>query len=259
MRHRHPMPFDYAVPSVPDGSRIDYSDRLLVAHRLVLQKNLPALIQGKRFGKSARLAQELAHSATDPEDRAGWEKLATDFGRRSIRQRVWCGVVAAGVIGIIVSASISDDSATRSRRSARSSTGASTAYVPSDQQSLSMPAKGGEIMTGPELRWCLLEVDRLKRIRQLAGEAPSSTVADAWNSRHDDWKSRCATKHYPQSAAASAERLVQTSAASTQAEALSIYTSWSQPQKPSYVPAAPLKPSLPSTGSLIPGKTRWQQ
>ena len=23
------MPFDYAVPSVPDGSRIDYSDRLL--------------------------------------------------------------------------------------------------------------------------------------------------------------------------------------------------------------------------------------
>src|SRR4051812_45748002 len=31
MRHRHPMPFDYAVPSVPDGSRIDYSDGLLVA------------------------------------------------------------------------------------------------------------------------------------------------------------------------------------------------------------------------------------
>jgi hypothetical protein len=27
------MPFDYAVPSVPDGSRIDYSDGLLV-HRL---------------------------------------------------------------------------------------------------------------------------------------------------------------------------------------------------------------------------------
>ena len=25
------MPFDYAVPSVPDGSRIDYSDRLLAA------------------------------------------------------------------------------------------------------------------------------------------------------------------------------------------------------------------------------------
>lgn len=24
------MPFDYAVPSVPDGSRIDYSDGLLV-------------------------------------------------------------------------------------------------------------------------------------------------------------------------------------------------------------------------------------
>jgi hypothetical protein len=23
------MPFDYAVPLVPDGSRIDYSDRLL--------------------------------------------------------------------------------------------------------------------------------------------------------------------------------------------------------------------------------------
>jgi hypothetical protein len=25
------MPFDYAVPSVPDGSRIDYSDGLLVS------------------------------------------------------------------------------------------------------------------------------------------------------------------------------------------------------------------------------------
>jgi hypothetical protein len=63
----------------------------------------------------------------------------------------------------------------------------------------------------------------------MTGDSAPRAVADAWNSRHADWKSRCSTKKYYQQDYDAAERLLQTSFAQQQAEALSLYRSWLNP------------------------------
>jgi hypothetical protein len=205
-----------ARPDVP----ADVADRLeesaRVAHQTILQKKLTTAVQGQRIGRSAALARELEDSSADEEDRAGWRKLRQQFEhRRNVRRAKWIGwSVVIG--GIILTASLSDNKSTSS--SYRSpSTSAAPANRPAD------------VFTASEIQWCVFEFDRLKRIRALTGETAPDAVADGWNARYADWKSRCSTKKYYQSDYDAAERILQASSASQQADALAIYRSWSSP------------------------------
>jgi hypothetical protein len=245
---------DYEDLPKPDDVVEALKKNGLIIYQSILQKNLTAAIQGRRFRKSARLAQDLATSTTDKGHRAEWEKLSTDLGRRSVKQFVSYGGFAAVFVGIIALASIGDHLKGPTYSSASTRTAPSSTYAPPDQTSVSAPRKGSGVLTGPELRWCLLEVDRLRRIRQMAGDAPSDAVVDAWNGRHDDWSSRCAHKEYYQSDYAVANSLVQSSAMSLQVEAASIYASWTRPE--ATAPTSPAELSGPNHNNLVPGKTK---
>jgi hypothetical protein len=154
----------------------------------------------------------LEESSTDEEERAGWRKLRQQLEhRKNVQRAKWIGG-AVVVGGIILAASLSDNQSTSS--SYRS---ASTASAP----------RPADVFTASEIQWCVFELDRLKRIRALTGETAPDPVADAWNTRHADWKSRCSTKKYYQSDYDAAERRLQASSASQQEDALSIYRSWS--------------------------------
>jgi hypothetical protein len=208
-----------ALQTVPDVPA-DVADRLKenarVAHQTILQKKLTTAVQGQRVGRSAALAKELEESSTDEEDRGGWRKLRQQLEhRRNVQRAKWVGwTVVIG--GIILVASLSDDKSTPS--SYRSpGTYAAAAARPAD------------VFTASEIQWCVFELDRLKRVRALTGETAPDAVADAWNARHADWKSRCSTKKYYQSDYDAAERLLKASSASQQADALATYRSWSLP------------------------------
>jgi hypothetical protein len=217
----------------------------LIAHQTVLQRKLATAAQARHFGQSAKLAKDLEEASLDDQDRAGWRKVRETFEARSSKQRWSWGIGGAVVVGVIVLASVGDNRSPAYR--------APTAPPPSyDQTSVSTPAPGGGVLSAPELRWCLLEIDRLKRIRQAVGELPSSAVANAWNARHTDWDGRCADKKYYKSDHDVAERLVQASAEKLQSEALAIYRSWSPSTTQRTTPVVP----PPSTPNLIPGRPR---
>ena len=204
------------VPDVPADIVDRLKENARVAHQTILQKKLDDAVQGRRVGRSAALAKELEESSTEEEDRAGWRKLRQQLEhRRNVQRAKWVGwAVVAG--GIILMASLSDNNSTSS--SYRSpSTYTAPAVRPAD------------VFKASEIQWCVFELDRLKRIRALTGETAPDAVADAWNARHADWKSRCSTKKYYQSDYDSAERLLQASSASQQADALATYRSWSVP------------------------------
>ena len=206
-----------ALQTVPDVP-VDVADKLKenaqVAHQTILQKKLTTAVQGRRVGQSAALARDLEELSTDEEDRAGWHKLRQQLEhRRNVQRAKWVGW-AVVIGGMILAASLSDNKSTSS--SYRSS---STYAAPAVQSA--------DVFTASEIQWCVFELDRLKRIRALAGETAPDAVADAWNARNADWKSRCLTKKYYQSDYDDAERLLQASSISQQADALAIYRSWS--------------------------------
>lgn len=239
-----------AFSDVPKDDDLTESLRAngLIAHQTVLQKKLATAAQAKHFGQGAKLAKELEEAANDDEDRAGWRKVRQTFEARSSKQRWSWGIGGAVVVGVIVLASVGDNRSTVTP-TYRAPTTPSTTY---DQTSVSMPAPGGSVLSAPELRWCLLEIDRLKRIRQMVGESSLSAVANAWNARHTDWDGRCADKKYYKSDHDVAERLVQTSAEKLRSEALAIYSSWTQPTTQRFAPVVP----APPTPNLVPGRPR---
>jgi hypothetical protein len=205
-----------AVPDVP----ADVADRLQenarVAHQTILQKKLTSAIQGRRVGRSAALAKELEESSRDEEERAGWRKLRQDLEhRRNVQGAKWIGWAVVSV-GIILMASLSDNKTTPSP-------------YRSSNNYLEPAPQPADVFTASEVQWCVFELDLLQRIRTLVGETPPNALANAWNTRHADWKLRCSTKKYYQSDYDSAEHLLQASSASQQTDALSIYKSWSPP------------------------------
>jgi hypothetical protein len=212
-----------------------------IIYQSILQKKLATAAQARRFGESAKLAKHLEEAANDDEDRTGWRNVRQSFEARSRKQRWSWGIGGAVVMGVIVLASVGDNRSAVSP-TYRAPTAPSASY---EQTSVTIPAPGNGGLSGSELRWCLLEIDRLKRIRQIAVESPTARVADAWNARHTDWKGRCADKKYYKSDNDIAERIVQASAATLQSEATVIYSSWSQPETP---PGA--------TPNLVPGTRR---
>jgi hypothetical protein len=205
-----------AVPDVP----VDVADGLRknerIAHQTLLQKQLSTAVKGQRTSRSAALAKEIEESVTDEEDRAGWRKLRQQLEhRRNVQRAKWVGwPVVVGVIILI--ASLSENKST------------SSSYQPPTGYSAPAP-RSAEVLSASEIQWCVFELDRLKRIRAMTGETAPEAVADAWNGRHADWKSRCSTKGYYQSDYDAAERLLQASSESQQADALEIYRSWSSP------------------------------
>jgi hypothetical protein len=202
------------VPDVPAEVADTLKENARIAHQTTLQKKLTTAIQGKRVAQSAALAKELEEASTDAEDKAGWAKLRQQFEhRRNVQRAKWIGW-AVVIGGIILMASLSDNTSTSSSHRSAS---AYTAAAP----------RPADVFTASEIQWCVFELDRLKRIRALTGETAPDAVADAWNTRHEDWKSRCSTKKYYQSDYNAAERLLQASSASQQADALAIYRSWS--------------------------------
>jgi hypothetical protein len=205
-----------AVPNVPNEVADSLNENGRVAHQVALQKKLTAAAQGQRLGRCAALAKELEDSSRDDEDRAGWKKVRRQFEHRRNVQRLKWGGWAAVIGTIIIAASLSDHSPTPS--SPNRSPGAS--YPPS---------RPADVFTPSEIQWCVFELDRLSRIRAMTGGTAPDAVADAWNARHADWNSRCSTKKYYQSDYDAAERLLQASSASQQADALSLYKSWLTP------------------------------
>jgi hypothetical protein len=235
---------DDVVESLKTNGRIIY--------RTILQKKLATAAQARHFGQSAKLAKDLEEASLDDEDRAGWRKVRQTFEARSRKQRWTYGAVAAGVVGIIVMGSVADNRSTGSRTYSAANAPATTPSPTYDTTSVSIPSPGSGVLAAPELRWCLLEIDRLKRVRQIVGESPSSAIANAWNTRHTDWGGRCADKKYYKSDHDVAERLVESSAAKLQSEAIAIYSSWSQSPNQRAAPATP----APSTPNLVPGRPR---
>jgi len=202
-----------AVPDVPDDVADSLKENARVANQTILQKNLTIAVQGQRVGRSAALAKELEESSTDEEDRAGWRKLRQQLEHRRNAQRAkW--VVPAVIGGIILAASLSEN------KSTPSSYGSPSTYA-------APAARPADVFTASEIQWCVFELDRLKRIRVLTGETAPDAVADAWNASYEDWKSRCSTKKHYQSDYDAAERLLNSSSASQEADALAIYRSWS--------------------------------
>jgi hypothetical protein len=222
-----------------------------IVYRIILQKKLAIATQAKRFGESAKLAKELEKAANDNEDREGWRKLRLNFEHKRRVRRCAYGAVA-GIIGIIVLASASDNRSTGSLPYPKTNPGNTAPTTSSDHTSVSIPALYGAALSAPEMRWCLLEIDRLKRIRQVAGETPSTAIANAWNARHQDWKGRCSSKQYYITDYEVAERLVLASAATLQSEALALYSSWSQAPAQSTAPAS----SPPVAANPVRKKTR---
>jgi len=221
-----------------------------IVYGMILQKNLAIAAQAKRFGQSAKLAKELEEIANDNEDRDGWRKLRLNFEHKRRARRCAYGAVA-GIIGVIVLASALDNRTDRFSPYPKTTSGTS-APTSSDQTSVSIPAPYGAVLSAPEIRWCLLETDRLKRIRQFAGETPSNATANAWNARHQDWNGRCAGKQYYKTDYDVAERLVLASAATLQSEALALYSSWSQTPTQSTAPVS----SPPLASNPVRKKTR---
>jgi tetratricopeptide (TPR) repeat protein len=82
----------------------------LIAHRTILQKNLTCTAQARRHRQSARLAQELADTATDEDERAGWTKLRLEFDRRAKVQTWKYAAIAVGVGGFFLLGIIQDNS-----------------------------------------------------------------------------------------------------------------------------------------------------
>jgi hypothetical protein len=203
-----------AVRNVPEEFIEKLNENGRIAHQTILQKELTAAAQGQRPGRCAALAKELEELSREEEDRSGWRKLRQQFEhRRNVQRGKWIG--SATVIGgIIFFASISDNHSTSS--SHRSASTPVPSYV-----------RPPDTFTASEIQWCVFELDRLKRIRTITGDSAPDSVADAWNARHADWKSRCISKKYYQQDYDAAERLVQTSSAQQQAEAMSLYRSWS--------------------------------
>jgi hypothetical protein len=222
-----------------------------IVYGIILQKKLAIAAQAKRFGESAKLAKELEEAANDNEDREGWRKLRLNFEHRRRVRRCAYGAVA-GIIGIIVLASASDKRSTGSPPYPKTNSGTAAPTTSIDQTSVSIPASYGAALSAPEMRWCLLEIDRLKRIRQFAGETPSTVIANAWNARHQDWKGRCSSKQYYKTDYQVAERLVLASAATLQSEALALYSSWSQAPTQSTAPVS----SPPVASNPVRKKTR---
>jgi hypothetical protein len=206
-------------------------------YRIILQKKLAIAAQAKRFGQSAKLAKELEEAANDNEDREGWRKLRLNFEHKRRVRRCAYGAVA-GIIGIIVLASASDNGSTGYPRYPKTTPRTSAPTDSVDHTSVSIPSPSGGVLSAPEIRWCLLEIDRLKRIRQFAGESPSTAIADAWNARHADWNGRCAEKKYYKTDYDVAERFVLASALTLQSEALALYSSWSQTPTQSTAPVS---------------------
>ena len=203
-----------AVPNIPDEVAESLNENGRVAHQTLLQKKLTTAAQGQRLGRSSALAKELEDLSTDEEDRAGWRKLRQQFQhRRNVQRGKWVGW-AVFIGGIVLVASLSDNKSTPS------------SYRP-PSTSASPTARPADVFTASEIQWCVFEIDRLRRIRALTGETAPPAVADAWNARYADWKARCSTKKYYQPDYDAAERLLQASATSQQADALSLYRSWS--------------------------------
>ena len=205
-----------ALPHVPADVAEKLEENARIAHQTILQKELTAAVQGQRIGRSSALAKQLEELSTDEEDRAGWRKLRQQFEhRRNVQRAKWIGWAVVGG-GIILMASLSDNRST------------APSYRPSSTYTAPAP-RPADVFTASEIQWCVFELDLLKRIRALTGNTALDAVADAWNTRYADWKSRCSTKKYYQSDYDAADRLMQASSASQQAEALSIYKSWSNP------------------------------
>jgi hypothetical protein len=203
-----------AMRTIPEDVAEKLNENGRIANQTILQKQLTAAAQGQRHGRCAALAKELEESSREEEDRAGWRKLRHQFEhRRNVQRGKWIGW-AAVIGGIIFFASLSDNKST------------SSSYPP-----VSTPApsdvRPGDVFTASEIQWCVFELDRLKRIRTITGDSAPGAVANAWNARHADSKSRCSTKKYYQQDYDAAERLLQASSAQQQAEALSLYRSWS--------------------------------
>jgi hypothetical protein len=205
-----------AVPNVPADVADSLRENARIAHQTLLQKRLSTAVEGRRIARSAALAKELEESSIDEEDRAGWRKLRQQLERRRNVQRAkWIGwPVVVG--GIILVASLSDNKST------------SPSYRSPTTYSTPAP-RAADTFTASEIQWCVFELDRLKRIRAMTGESAPYAVADAWNARYADWKSRCSSKKYYQSDYDAAERLLQASSASQQADALATYRLWSAP------------------------------
>jgi hypothetical protein len=202
-----------AVRNIPEDIVEKLNETARIARQTILQKQLTAAAQGQRLGRCAALAKELEEASSEDEDRAGWRKLRQQFQhRRNVQRGKWIGW-AAVIGGIMFLASLSDNKSTPSYRSA--STPAPLDVRPAD------------VFTASEIQWCVFEQDRLKRIRTITGDTAPDAVANAWNARHTDWKSRCLSKKYYQRDYDGAERLLETSSAQQQAEALSLYRSWS--------------------------------
>src|SRR5262249_19349541 len=135
-----------------------------IVYRIILQKKLHTAAQAKRFGESAKLAKELEEAANDNEERDGWRKLRLNFEHKRRVRRCAFGAVA-GIIGIIVLGSASDNRSTGSRPNPTTNPATRAPTTSFDQTSVSIPASGsGAVLSAPEIRWCLLEIDRLKRI-----------------------------------------------------------------------------------------------
>jgi hypothetical protein len=202
-----------AAPNVPEDVVEKLNENGRIAHQTILQKQVTAAAQGKRFGRCVGLAKELEASSHNEEDRAGWRKLRQQFEhRRNVQRGKWIAWAAIG--GIIFFASLFDNRSTPS--SPRPASTPAPSYV-----------RPADAFTASEIQWCVFEFDRLKRIRTITGDSAPDAVADAWNARYADSKSRCSTKKYYQQDYDAAERLLQASSAQQQAEALSLYRSWS--------------------------------
>jgi hypothetical protein len=222
-------------------------------YRIILQKKLASAAQANSFGQSVKLAKELEEAANDDDERDGWHKVRLNFEHKRRVRRCAYGAVA-GIIGIIVLGSASDNRSTGFPAYPKTTPGTSApAPTTSDPTSVSIPASGsGAVLSAPEIRWCLLEIDRLRRIRQLAGESPSPAIANAWNARHGDWNGRCANKNYYKTDYDVAERFALASAATLQSEALALYSAWSQTSAQSIAPVS----TPPLTSNPVRKKTR---
>jgi hypothetical protein len=191
----------------------------LVAYRTILQKKLAAAGQAGQLGRAANLAKELEESQDNFEERAGWTKLRLEFERRK-KHRLWkWGSVAAGLAGLIAFGSLSGGSPP--------STPASTSYVSSDSKSASSPTTATvRILSASELKWCVLEVELLKRVKSLLSQPTPDSAVSAFNARLDDWRARCGSAKYYESDMKEAERMAQEAAAKLDQEARSIYATW---------------------------------
>ena len=238
------------LPGAPPAIAARIREDLATLNGLKLQKEFHEALQRQDFKTARALATRIMDEV--PDERDEYAKLAAVLDQRLAqrRRKFWFWGILAGIVGIIA---LSDSGE-------KSSSGSSTPYDPSlynmssdaagtatTQETTSDEDSGTETpppvgnlapLTTPQLRYCKFEERRLDLLKD---QVPPSAY-DQFNTKVDDWNSRCHDARFRHSEGIAIDDELSRSEPQIQAEVARTLREWTP--APVFTPA----PSAPDSG-----------